>query len=187
LVSALKPKFDEPLSNFAFNFNLRLYTTVGWSGKKAGGRRDIYASLYEVTSRRRFPVNDTEHGTHVLNGPLSFYAASFGRGGRDFRLDSDLMGGSCIMGGSFGGPEFLIPVDHKRDASARVAKAMDVCGDGVNPESGSDWHPVRFEAWVVKNPDVDVLRPVEKAWLAEVMVGLIREVEPALTALGFTS
>jgi hypothetical protein len=30
LVSAIETKCDEPRSNFAFNFNLRRYTTVSW-------------------------------------------------------------------------------------------------------------------------------------------------------------
>ena len=91
-----------------------------------------HPSYHEVTTRRRFPVNDTEHGTHVLKGPLSYYAAAYGRGGRDFRLDSDLMSGTCFVGGSFGSPEFLLPVDMKHNATMKKAKAEDVCG-------GAEW------------------------------------------------
>jgi len=39
-------KYDEPLSSFAFNFDLRRYKTA-----KAGHRDDHHAALYEVTGR----------------------------------------------------------------------------------------------------------------------------------------
>ena len=66
----------------------------------------------------RFP-----NGVHVLKGPLSYYAASYGRGGRDFRLDSDLMSGSCYLGGSFGEPDYLLPQKKKHDAEMKKEAA----------------------------------------------------------------
>ena len=43
---------------------------------------------------------------------------------------------------------------------------MEAAGLTTHP---TEWHPVKFEAWVVKYPDVDVLRPTERSWLANVL------------------
>jgi len=58
---------------------------------------------YEVTTRQVHRVRNYRNAVSVKDGPLTYYAASYGTGGKDFRLDSAMSTepehrGSCEVG-----------------------------------------------------------------------------------------
>ena len=68
-IERLKLKHDRPLSNFAFNFNLRRYTAA-WRTEWAAVRHYLSAGRRPNTHRPRFTINLTVVCLQCTGGPV---------------------------------------------------------------------------------------------------------------------
>jgi hypothetical protein len=104
----LKLKYDEPLSNFGFSFNLRRYSTaLGGSGKNLSAFVYIAAGKsinYPVFSYLPPTVSSIEGNVGTLGGLTTITGTNFGKAGATELLQSS-NGVDGIYGVTIGGKE----------------------------------------------------------------------------------